>query len=145
MLSLIYLSQTTCHQRLQPHQANQHVKKILTKSPHLRSPSQPDNMLISSSGHIKLTDFGLSCLGVIDCTDNMGSPASVLFCNILCALAHVLVLAIYLEVQAFSCLMGTHEHPILFCGVTLLPTNCVLNPDSLYRSQSCFLFAFCCK
>ncbi len=35
---------------------------------------QPDNMLISSNGHIKLTDFGLSCIGVIDRTDQLGAP-----------------------------------------------------------------------
>ncbi len=31
-------------------------------------------MLINNSGHIKLTDFGLSCIGVIDTTDTMGTP-----------------------------------------------------------------------
>lgn len=31
-------------------------------------------MLISANGHIKLTDFGLSCIGVIDRTDTLGSP-----------------------------------------------------------------------
>ncbi|KAF5841276.1 kinase-like domain-containing protein, partial [Dunaliella salina] len=35
---------------------------------------KPDNMLINNSGHIKLTDFGLSCIGVIDTADNMGTP-----------------------------------------------------------------------
>ncbi|GAX76983.1 hypothetical protein CEUSTIGMA_g4430.t1 [Chlamydomonas eustigma] len=30
---------------------------------------KPDNMLISKDGHVKLTDFGLSCIGVIDQTD----------------------------------------------------------------------------
>lgn len=34
---------------------------------------KPDNMLISADGHVKLTDFGLSCIGVIDRTDQMGS------------------------------------------------------------------------
>lgn len=37
----------------------------------LHTQPQPDNMLINNSGHIKLTDFGLSCMGVVDCTDNM--------------------------------------------------------------------------
>eukprot|EP00798_Chlamydomonas_sp_ICE-L_P030770 gene30770-35809_t len=32
---------------------------------------KPDNMLVSSTGHVKLTDFGLSCVGVIDNTDNL--------------------------------------------------------------------------
>ncbi|KAG1676353.1 hypothetical protein FOA52_001148 [Chlamydomonas sp. UWO 241] len=32
---------------------------------------KPDNMLISADGHVKLTDFGLSCIGVIEKTDNM--------------------------------------------------------------------------
>lgn len=31
-------------------------------------------MLISANGHIKLTDFGLSCVGVIDRTDTLGGP-----------------------------------------------------------------------
>lgn len=35
---------------------------------------KPDNMLIGNDGHIKLTDFGLSCIGVIDCTDNLNTP-----------------------------------------------------------------------
>ncbi|MEW5305926.1 MAG: hypothetical protein WDW36_008437 [Sanguina aurantia] len=35
---------------------------------------KPDNILISSNGHVKLTDFGLSCIGVIDCTDNLNGP-----------------------------------------------------------------------
>lgn len=26
-------------------------------------------------GHVKLTDFGLSCVGVIDRTDNLNGPA----------------------------------------------------------------------
>jgi microtubule-associated serine/threonine kinase len=30
---------------------------------------KPDNVLISGDGHVKLTDFGLSCFGVIDRTD----------------------------------------------------------------------------
>jgi serine/threonine protein kinase len=32
---------------------------------------KPDNLLISASGHIKATDFGLSCVGVIDRADEM--------------------------------------------------------------------------
>ena len=36
-------------------------------------------MLISSNGHIKLTDFGLSCIGVIDRTDTLGNPSGELF------------------------------------------------------------------
>lgn len=35
---------------------------------------KPDNMLISANGHIKLTDFGLSCIGVIDRTDTLAPP-----------------------------------------------------------------------
>lgn len=36
---------------------------------------KPDNLLISSTGHVKLTDFGLSCVGVIDRAENMsGRP-----------------------------------------------------------------------
>lgn len=30
---------------------------------------KPDNLLISADGHVKMTDFGLSCFGVIDRTD----------------------------------------------------------------------------
>lgn len=37
---------------------------------------KPDNMLISSNGHVKLTDFGLSCIGVIDRTDNLNVMAA---------------------------------------------------------------------
>ena len=32
---------------------------------------KPDNLMISVSGHIKATDFGLSCVGVIDRADDM--------------------------------------------------------------------------
>ncbi|KAK9837045.1 hypothetical protein WJX84_010231, partial [Apatococcus fuscideae] len=32
---------------------------------------KPDNLLIASNGHIKLTDFGLSCVGLMDRADNM--------------------------------------------------------------------------
>ncbi|PNH05649.1 putative serine/threonine-protein kinase [Tetrabaena socialis] len=32
---------------------------------------KPDNLLINGQGHVKLTDFGLSCVGVIDRTDNL--------------------------------------------------------------------------
>lgn len=32
---------------------------------------KPDNLLISVTGHIKATDFGLSCVGVIDRADDM--------------------------------------------------------------------------
>lgn len=32
---------------------------------------KPDNVLIAADGHVKLTDFGLSCFGVIDRTDPM--------------------------------------------------------------------------
>ncbi|GFH24762.1 serine/threonine protein kinase 15, partial [Haematococcus lacustris] len=35
---------------------------------------KPDNMLISANGHVKLTDFGLSCIGVIDRTDTLEPP-----------------------------------------------------------------------
>ncbi|KXZ54565.1 hypothetical protein GPECTOR_4g630 [Gonium pectorale] len=35
---------------------------------------KPDNLLINAQGHVKLTDFGLSCVGVIDRTDNLNGP-----------------------------------------------------------------------
>ena len=37
---------------------------------------KPDNLLISANGHIKLTDFGLSCFGVVESADHMG-PAPI--------------------------------------------------------------------
>ncbi|GLC33498.1 hypothetical protein PLESTB_000081600 [Pleodorina starrii] len=36
---------------------------------------KPDNLLINAQGHVKLTDFGLSCVGVIDRTDNLNGQA----------------------------------------------------------------------
>ena len=36
---------------------------------------KPDNLLISANGHVKLTDFGLSCVGVIDRTDNLNTQS----------------------------------------------------------------------
>ena len=41
---------------------------------------KPDNLLISNQGHIKLTDFGLSCVGVVErTTDLKGVRAPFLF------------------------------------------------------------------
>ncbi|XP_055818880.1 probable serine/threonine protein kinase IRE [Solanum dulcamara] len=36
---------------------------------------KPDNLLISPSGHIKLTDFGLSKVGLINSTDDLAGPS----------------------------------------------------------------------
>ncbi|XP_068649519.1 probable serine/threonine protein kinase IRE [Aristolochia californica] len=36
---------------------------------------KPDNLLIASDGHIKLTDFGLSKVGLIDSTDDLSGPS----------------------------------------------------------------------
>ena len=36
---------------------------------------KPDNLLISANGHVKLTDFGLSCVGVIDRTDHLNTQS----------------------------------------------------------------------
>jgi serine/threonine protein kinase len=36
---------------------------------------KPDNLLIAHDGHIKLTDFGLSKVGLINSTDDLAGPA----------------------------------------------------------------------
>ncbi|PKI76727.1 hypothetical protein CRG98_002895 [Punica granatum] len=36
---------------------------------------KPDNLLIAHDGHIKLTDFGLSKVGLINSTDDLSGPA----------------------------------------------------------------------
>ncbi|CAA2994060.1 probable serine threonine kinase IREH1 [Olea europaea subsp. europaea] len=36
---------------------------------------KPDNLLIAHDGHIKLTDFGLSKVGLINSTDDLSAPA----------------------------------------------------------------------
>ncbi|KAL3697486.1 hypothetical protein R1sor_011562 [Riccia sorocarpa] len=38
---------------------------------------KPDNLLIAHDGHIKLTDFGLSRVGLINSTDDLSGPAAV--------------------------------------------------------------------
>ncbi|GKB65144.1 probable serine/threonine protein kinase IREH1 isoform X2 [Tanacetum coccineum] len=43
---------------------------------------KPDNLLIAHDGHIKLTDFGLSKVGLINSTDDLSGPAMI-FDNIL--------------------------------------------------------------
>lgn len=44
---------------------------------------KPDNLLIAHDGHIKLTDFGLSKVGLINSTDDLSGPAAceTLFSN----------------------------------------------------------------
>ena len=39
---------------------------------------KPDNLLIAANGHVKLTDFGLSSIGVIDRSDNLTTHTCLL-------------------------------------------------------------------
>ena len=40
---------------------------------------KPDNLLISASGHIKATDFGLSCIGVVDRADELVGELQIMY------------------------------------------------------------------
>lgn len=53
---------------------------------------KPDNLLISASGHIKATDFGLSCVGVVDRADELVVGEMQIMCasERLCGNQHLL-------------------------------------------------------
>lgn len=70
---------------------------------------KPDNLLIGANGHVKLTDFGLSCLGVVE-TDF--GPAAM----------QVGTMGIVLRVAAIFCVL----HSQLFSGHSLTCDSCYL-------------------
>ncbi len=62
---------------------------------------KPDNLLISASGHIKATDFGLSCVGVVDRADELVGEL-----QIMCVQDH----ARYLQLKKHACGMCTEMY-----------------------------------
>lgn len=67
---------------LEEHAARVYIAELVLALEYLHSLGvvhrdlKPDNILIAHDGHIKLTDFGLSRVGLIDSTDDLSGPTN---------------------------------------------------------------------
>eukprot|EP00955_Chlamydomonas_euryale_P029854 314704-Chlamydomonas_euryale.AAC.1 len=110
----------------------------------VRSDMKPDNMLISSEGHVKLTDFGLSCIGVIEKTDNMtmmdeaGRPNAGYYGDPMLTYGSEAMAASQWAAAADEEMADTagRTPPVLGCGTTAPPTSRSLMRNTTWSPQS---------